>query len=40
MTSLAQYMTYFNLRKKNSKLIELNLKDIVKNQNRFCVTID
>lgn len=36
----SEYMTYFFLRKKQFKINRIKFKEVIKNQNRFCVTID
>lgn len=36
----SEYMTYFFLRKKQFKINRVKFKQIIKNQNRFCVTVD
>ena len=33
-------MTYFILRKKQFKVNRVKFKEIIKNQNKFCVTVD
>ena len=36
----SEYMTYFFLRKKQFKLNRFKFKEIIKNQNKYCVTVD
>jgi spore coat polysaccharide biosynthesis protein SpsF (cytidylyltransferase family) len=36
----SEYMTYFFLRKKQFKINRIKFKEIIKNQNKFCVTVD
>lgn len=36
----SEYMTYFFLRKKQFKVYRVRFKEIIKNQNKFCVTVD
>jgi len=36
----SEYMTYFFLRKKQFKVNRVRFKEIIRNQNRYCVTVD
>ena len=36
----SEYMTYFFLRKKQFKINKVKFKEIIKNQNKICVTVD
>ena len=36
----SEYMTYFFLRKKIFKINQVKFKEIIKNQSRFCLTVD
>jgi len=38
--SSSEYMTYFFLRKKQFKINQVKFKEILENQNKFCVTVD